>query len=324
MVSPNRRSRSDASSPTFDGRRLAPEVLGDDAGASGEVWLDASSAATRRSGSAYGGSAMTMSNRSAGRGWRRAQPGDGVRTDDARTVAREMRPRQVVARSRPPRRDRARRRRPCAAPRESASMPAAPDAGEEIEDVRAGQVRFEDREQRLLDPVAQRPRRLARGLETDAARGPGDDPTGVSHAFAMRRARRRVSRRDPAQPACLELGGESRLAAGPFARPGRGAPRRGPGANGEVSVLLACSDATRSRGKPLWARPRTSPSLPELEVLLGELEPVVRLDHRLAAGLTRARRWSPRRGRRTTRRRRGRPGREAGGAGRGRSGRPPR
>ena len=41
----------------------------------------------------------------------------------------------------------------CAAPRDSASMPAAPRAREQVEHVGARQVRLEDREQGLLDPI---------------------------------------------------------------------------------------------------------------------------------------------------------------------------
>ena len=84
------------------------------------------------------------------------------------------------------------------------------------------------------------------------------------------------------------------------------------------------SDATRSRGKPLWAKPRTSPSRRRREVLLGQGEPVLGRDeglqpgpgHRiLGVGDEHAERLD---------RARAPPDRGAGGAGRGRIARRPR
>ena len=61
--------------------------------------------------------------------------------------------------------------------------PGRAAAGEEIQDARADEVRLEDREERLLHPVGQRPRPLPRRRRQPAARrAPGDDPPGVSHS----------------------------------------------------------------------------------------------------------------------------------------------
>ena len=168
-----------------------------------------------------------------------------------------------------------------AAPRDSASMPAAPRPGEQVEDVGARQVRVEDREQRLLDPVGQRARARTGRLEPDAARRPGDDPAGVAgrHVpLAGSPAATRRSQPSSSSAARAGRGGSSR----PSASSSASACVRARTASSRCSATW--SDATRRRGKPLWARPEDVALLAQLEVLLGELEPVVRLDDGAQAG----------------------------------------
>ena len=210
---------------------------------------------------------MTMSNGpAAAASGPRSQATASARTI-RRPVAGEVRPGEVRGddRGRPPGRVRRTSRR--AAPRDSASMPAAPLPANRSRTGRARQVRLEDREQRLLDAIGQRPRARPGRLEPDAARRAGDDPAGVSHAGSplrppgRSRAARRIAGRDPAQPAELELARSAPAAADPAARRRRAAPRRAARARTASSRCAATwSEATRSRGKPLWARPRTSPS----------------------------------------------------------------
>ena len=74
------------------------------------------------------------------------------------------------------------------APRLSASMPAAPLPANRS---RNGPVEraacLERAEERLLDPVGQRPRALRRRLEPNAARGARDDAAGVRHLRPLSR-----------------------------------------------------------------------------------------------------------------------------------------
>ena len=74
--------------------------------------------------------------------------------------------------------------------------PGRAAAGEQVEDARAAQVRLEDREQGLLDAVAERPGRVAGRLEPDPAGGAGDDPAGVRHRSPVAAAS--PARREPA------------------------------------------------------------------------------------------------------------------------------
>ena len=88
-----------------------------------------------------------------------------------------------------------------AAPRDSASMPAAPLPANRSRNAAPRQVRLEDREQRLLDAVAERPRPGARAGEADPARRARDDPAGVSHRSSRvggRVARATTRRSQPA------------------------------------------------------------------------------------------------------------------------------
>ena len=59
-------------------------------------------------------------------------------------------------------------------------------AREEVEEAGAREVRLEDREERLLDPVAERPGPLRRRPQPHAPGTPGDDPPGVSHRWVRR------------------------------------------------------------------------------------------------------------------------------------------
>ena len=155
-----------------------------------------------------------------------------------------------------------------AAPRESASMPAAPEPANRSRNAGTAQVRLEDGEERLLDPVGERPRARAGCLEPDPPRRPGDDPAGVRPArhaplagspAATRRSQPRVElggqrrpwRRHP--PVGVEQRLGVRRGHGPR---GRDAPR--PGATRRAA---AGSRSGRDRGRrpPCAAR---SPSRP--------------------------------------------------------------
>jgi hypothetical protein len=59
-----------------------------------------------------------------------------------------------------------------------------PAAGEQVEHPGAGQVRFEDREQRLLHAIGERSRSGTGRFEADAARRPGDHPARIGHGQA--------------------------------------------------------------------------------------------------------------------------------------------
>ncbi len=63
---------------------------------------------------------------------------------------------------------------------------ACPRTGEQVEHARAAQVRLEDREERLLDPIRQRPGCLARREEADSSGRAGDDAACLSHVAELR------------------------------------------------------------------------------------------------------------------------------------------
>ena len=175
----------------------------------------------------------------------------------------------------------------------------------------------------------QRPRRPRPGRRGGCPRAdPGDDPAGVSHrrarhhraGVAGRRPRRRRSQ--PSRARALRAGsGGSQL--GRRASSSASACARARTASSRCSGR--CSDATRSRGRPLWARPRTSPSRRSSKSFSASSKPScvsTTASSRACAPVSSV--VVARRGRRTTRRRRGRRGRGAGGAGRARTGRRPR
>src|SRR4051812_25893043 len=129
---------------------------------------------------------------------------------------------------------------------------------EQVEHVASGQIRLEDREQRLLDAVPERPCPGAGRHEADAPSGAGDHPTAVAGGHAPLAGSPAATRRShPSSSSWLRAGrgGSSR----PAGSSSRSAWARARTASSRCSATW--SDATRSRGKPLWASPRTSPSL---------------------------------------------------------------
>ena len=153
-------------------------------------------------------------------------------------------------------------RRPRGAARQRLD-PGGAAAREQVEDRRAAEVGLEDREQRLLDPVGERPGPVARSDERRAPgtcrRSPGRRQPWRTVRLTPRSPARRP--RSPAsQPASSSWrsGRERRARARPRRR---AAPRRAPGVGRQArGARRRWSEATRSRGRPLWARPRTSPS----------------------------------------------------------------
>ena len=282
--------------------------------------------APRRSGavSAYGGSTMTMSNGAAAAP--SAQPATRPRPrDDPGAAPAEVRPREVGGDDRDRRRRRARRTSARAAPRDSASMPAAPLPANRSRTRAPRQVRLEDREQRLLDAVAQRPRPGARAPRAGCPRAvPAmTRPASAIGHGAVSPARR--PRRAAASP--------------PSSSAAQRGPRRSPSAPRASSSASACARARTASSRCVGvlerrdAQPRQAALgeaedvalAAQLEVALGELEAVARLGDRACSracgdlvGRVRdedAERLDASRGR---------PGRAAGGAGRARTGRRPR
>ena len=152
-------------------RRVPPEVLGDDPGARGEM---------RREGLEgrgdeqlrLGVGRVDEDDRRTGRrrdGLDPAKPGEHVGPDDGARAPRQMRPVEVRAMTAWPRRSRS-TNVACAGAARQRLDPGGAAAREQVQDARAGQVRLEDREQRLLDPIAKRSGARARRLEPDAAR----------------------------------------------------------------------------------------------------------------------------------------------------------
>ena len=127
-------------------------------------------AAESASASSYGGSTRTTSNGdSAARAGSRSQATASA-PDDGRPIRLDQPgPLQVA-------RDRRIAPASCstnvawAAPRDSASMPPAPLPANRSRNRAPAQVRLQDREQRLLDAIAERSRARARGVEPDRAR----------------------------------------------------------------------------------------------------------------------------------------------------------
>ena len=139
-------------------------------------------------------------------------------------------------------------------------MPAAPLPANRSRTRASAQVRLEDREQRLLDAIAERPRAGPGATSRMPRARAGDDPARVSHRRSDVTRRSPVRRPRRAQPAARQLRGERRVARIEPARvvEQASACRRARTASSRCSATW--SDATRSRGKPLWASPRTSPS----------------------------------------------------------------
>ena len=119
---------------------------------------------------------------------------------------------------------------------------------------------------------------------------------------AARRARRPQTR---AQPAALELAARAasrvRLAAGRVGVEQRLGVRAGAATRQLATCSRSWSDATRSRGRPALDEAEHVALAAQLEVLLGELEPVADLGDRLEPGLGDLVGRVARRGRRTTR-----------------------
>ena len=203
-----------------------------------------SSAAASSSGSSYGGSTMTTSNGPCRGARRAAQPAERLGPRRSARRPAEVGPREVRGDDRGRARvalDEGRVRR---ATRQRLD-PGRAATREEVEERGAAEVRLEDREQRLLDPVAQRPRPVAGRVEAGSR---ARVPAMTRPASATVRVTRRVAGSaggDAAQPAVLELRGERPDAAGrpPVAR--RAAPRRarGPGQQGRDGPRLERGDA---------------------------------------------------------------------------------
>src|SRR6185369_12903352 len=146
-------------------------------------------------------------------------------------------------------------------------------------------VRLEDREERLLDAVAQGPGAGAGSAEADAARRAGDDSPGVSHDPDPSRPALRLADPDTLQPALSELtperrGGRRQLAAlveeclGALARPLR---------QRDVRPILEGRDP-KPRQAALGEAQHVAFAA-QLEVALGQLEPVAQLGDRFQPGL---------------------------------------
>ena len=94
---------------------------------------------------------------------------------------------------------------------------------------------------------------------------------------------------DRAQPAVGQLASRARRGPAAAGRRRRRSARPARRASTDSSWWPAsASEATRNGGRPLWARPRTSPSPAQLPVLLGELEAIVRLAQRVERAFTTA------------------------------------
>ena len=146
------------------------------------------------------------------------------------------------------------------APRESASMPGRATPGEQVQDPRVLEVGLEDREQRLLDAVAERPR-LATGSGEADRRGPaGDDPPGVSHRSSAASSPA-VAGGHAREPAARQLAARARRRRHRGRRARRGASPRAPGVRGQLAVVLVAGATRRAAaagrsGRGRGRRPR--------------------------------------------------------------------
>ena len=163
----------------------------------------------------------------------------------------------------------------CAAPRDNASIPAAPEPANRSSTRRVAQVRFEDREERLLDPVAQRPRRVAGRLEPDPAGGPGDDPAGVSRPVTSPLAGSPAATRrsQPSSSSAVRAG------RGGAIRPVAVEQRLGmrPRPDRQLAMLGDLERGDPQAREPALGETQDVALLAQLEVLLGEREAVVRV-----------------------------------------------
>ena len=210
------------------------------------------------------------------RAGRVAQPGQGVRPDDRGAVRRQVRPLEVV-RDDP---DRA------AASRSTNVAWAAPATAPRCRPRRCrrtgrGSVRPGRSGSRIAKSVcltrSPSGRVPAPGASSRMrARRAGDDPAGVSARVARHDAARRVPR--------PRGGGASHVRSSAARRRGRGGSSR-PSASSSASAWARArtasswwsrrlSDATRSPGRPLWAKPEHVALAAQLEVLLRQLEAV--------------------------------------------------
>ncbi len=227
-----------------------------------------------------------------------------------------------------------------AAPRDSASIPAAPLPAHRSRNADPAELGLEDREEGLLHPVGERPGPLPRRDEPASPGRPGDDPAGVSHrspcdrpAAGRPRGLRspRLTRRSPARRRRSPRASRPRARGG--AAPSAGAERSSPPSSSSASAWRRASVA-RTRWSGALERGHPQPGqtalgqaqdvalAAELEVGLGQLEPVEGPGDRHEPGLlgrlggppaghevaprTRCSGRRPRRGR-STRRRRPRP-----------------
>ena len=147
----------------------------------------------------------------------------------------------------------------CAAPRDSASMPAAPEPANRSRTFAPGRSGSRIAKSVCLTRSASGRVPGPGCLEADAARRPGDDPAGVSRTVTCRSPVRRPPRGAASRPGARPPGP---AAAGPSGRRGRAAPRRAlaPGPPGR-GARRPGARRPGGAGSRLCARPRTSPSL---------------------------------------------------------------
>ena len=197
------------------------------------------------------------------------------------------------------------------APRDSASMPSAPEPANRSSTRRPSMApRIEKSASRTRSAVGRVPGPARRAQPAALVPPPAT-------ILIMRLMPESGPARTRSVPPLPRAGARSPAARARGRRPARSAARSRARSSRSTS---SGSRATRNSGRPCWRVPSTSPAPAQLQVDLGELEAVALASRSPRAAAATGRRT----GCRATRARRGRSARAAGGAARSRSARPPR